>query len=289
MNISCRPMDSHPVQFEHPLSSNLRRWSDIWKRGEALGKHIDSELKFSTLFDLLPSSKTGYAIISAAEAGQKPLSYTRLHDFLSNSPTLERLGLRPNDRCAIALPEGTELAVCLMAISSRCVAVPMNPWYPEGEIATDLIESGSKILIVQVGEDFEHLRRAARSCGVIVIELTPLDGETGLFKLSGDPISSHRALTYNSPDNIALMLFTSGTTGRKKLVSIRLQDLCVGACCLAAALELGADDCGYNMMPLFHVGGIVRNLYAPMLAGSGMIYSSGFDAMWFGMCWIAET
>ncbi len=276
------PINTHQLQFEHPLSSDLHRWSNFWKSGEVLGKLIDSELKFSTLFDLLPNSDSRRAMMSAGEPGQEPLSYARLHDFLSNSPTLERLGLRPNDRCAIALPEGTELAVCLMAISSRCVAVPMNPWYPEGEIATDLIESGSKILIVQVGEDFEHLRRAARSCGVIVIELTPLDEETGLFKLSGDPISSHnRALTYNSPDNIALMLFTSGTTGRKKLVSIRLQDLCVGACCLAAALELGVDDCGYNMMPLFHVGGIVRNLYAPMLAGSGMIYSSGFDAMMF--------
>ncbi len=80
---------------------------------------------------------------------------------------------------------------------------------------------------------------------------------------------------------MALELFTSGTSGRKKLVPIRLHDLCVGAACIAAALELGPEDRGYNMMPLFHVGGIVRNLYAPLLAGSGMIYSDGFDAAMF--------
>lgn len=270
------------MRFESPLSHDLRQWSDAWKRGERLGTLIDHDLKFSSLFDLLPSSKVGRAITNATETGQKPLSFARLHDFLRDSATLERIGLAPGDRCAIALPEGAELAVCLLAISARCVAVPMNPWNPEGEIAADLAESGAKAMIVQVGEDFDHLRRAARSSGIAIIELIPLSEETGLFQLNGDAIRGPDVpRTYNSPGDIALMLFTSGTTGRKKLVSVRLQDLCVGACCLAAALELGPDDCGYNMMPLFHVGGIVRNLYAPLLAGSGMVYSSGFDATMF--------
>jgi acyl-CoA synthetase (AMP-forming)/AMP-acid ligase II/acyl carrier protein len=197
----------------------------------------------------------------------------------------ERLGLGPNDRCAIALPEGPELAVCLLAVSARCVAVPMNPWNPEGEIAADLAETNAKALIVRVGEDFDHIRRAARTCGAVIIDLASLSEETGLFhlfQLNGDAISGHGAAsTYNSPDDIALTLFTSGTSGRKKLVPIRLQDLCVGASALAVALELGPNDLGYNVMPLFHVGGIIRNLYAPLLAGSGMIYSSGFDATMF--------
>lgn len=254
----------------------------MWKRGEALGNRIDNELKFSTLLDLLPSSGNGHAVTGAAEPARRPLSFARLHDFLRDGATFERLGLGPNDRCAIALPEGPELAVCLLAISARCVALPMNPWNPEGEIAADLAETGAKALIVQVGEDFDHIRRAARTCGVAIIDLALLSGEAGLFQLGGDVTCGHSAASaYNSPDDIALMLFTSGTSGRKKLVPVRLQDLCIGASCLAAALELGPNDCGYNMMPLFHVGGIIRNLYAPLLAGGGMIYSSGFDATMF--------
>ena len=273
---------SHPAFSEPPLSDKFRQWSAAWKRGEALGQRIDQELKFSTLLDILPSFGSRRALTGSAERGPHSLSFARLYDFLRDGAPFRQLGLRPGDRCAIAIPEGPELAVCLLGISMRCAVVPMNPWNPEGEIAADLVETGAKAVIVPVGEDFEHIRRAARACGAAVIELTRHAEGTGLFELGGDAICGDgNQAKLNGPDDIALTLFTSGTSGRKKLVPIRLQDICVGAACIAVALELGPDDRGYNMMPLFHVGGIIRNLYAPLLAGSGMIYSDGFDGTMF--------
>lgn len=275
---------THPAYAEPPLSQSLKEWTRAWKRGEPLGQRIEHELAFSTLLDILPNGGNQRALTGTTERGPHSLSFARLYDFLSEGAPFRDLDLRPGDRCAIAVPEGPELAVCLLAFSMRCAAVPMNPWNPEGEITADLAETGAKAVIVPTEGDFDHIRRGARACGVAVIELIRHPEETGLFYLLDDrvPMSvADDARRFNGPDDIALELFTSGTSGRKKLVPIRLRDLCVGAASIAAALELGPEDRGYNMMPLFHVGGIVRNLFAPMLAGSGMIYSDGFDAAMF--------
>ena len=272
-----------------PLAERLREWTAAWRRGEALGQRIECDLEFITLLDLLPSGGNQRALAGTPGRGLRPLSYARLHEFLSDGAPFRDVDLGPGDRCAVAIPEGPELAVCLLAISMRCTVVPMNPWNPEGEIAADLAETGAKAVIVPVGEDFEHIRRAARGCGAAVIDLARHPEETGLFDLVSEgprsgghgPSAGGDGRRFNGPNDIVLELFTSGTSGRKKRVSIRLRDLCVGAACIAAALELGPEDRGYNMMPLFHVGGIVRNLYAPLLAGSSMIYSDGFDAAMF--------
>jgi len=278
---------AHPALAEPPLADSLREWIAAWKRGEALGQRIDRDLAFTTLLDVLPSGGNQRAIAGTFGRGLHPLSYARLHEFLGAGAPFHDLNLRPGDRCAVAIPEGPELAVCLLAMSMRCTLVPMNPWNPEGEIAADLAETSVKAVIVPLGEDFDHIRRAARGCGAAVIGLARHPGEAGLFDLvsegpctsGGDgPSASSDGRRFNGPNDIALELFTSGTSGRKKRVPIGLRDLCVGAACIAAALELRPEDRGYNMMPLFHVGGIVRNLYAPLLAGSGMIYSDGFDA-----------
>ena len=267
--------------FDVPMSAQLSRWSRIWNDGHALGAVVDAGLRFGSLLDLLPGPANPAVAIANTDPGKQPLRFERLYEFLRGGFSQE-LHMRPGDRCAIALPAGPELAVCLLATSMRCVAAPINPWSPEGEIKADLAEMGVKSLIVHVSEDFDPVRRAARDLGVAIVDLAPRSLETGLFDLTRGAIHrGARAPACNGPGDIALTLFTSGTSGRKKLVRIRLRDLCSGAASLAAALELGPADRGYNMMPLFHVGGIVRNLYTPLLAGSGMIYSDGFDASMF--------
>jgi acyl-CoA synthetase (AMP-forming)/AMP-acid ligase II/acetyltransferase-like isoleucine patch superfamily enzyme/acyl carrier protein len=280
VNMTATGVDS--AQSDIPLSFKLSQWSRVWKEQRALGALVDAELEFGSLLDLLPGPANHKLAIASTDPGRQSLRFSRLHEFLKEGFPFHELHLGPNDRCVIALPEGPELAVCLLGTSMRCVAAPMNPWSPEGEIEADLAEIGAKAVVVQVGEDFDPIRRAARERGVSIIDLAPRPREIGLFDLGSETGGIRGSVApFNTPDNVALTLFTSGTSGRKKLVQIRLRDLCVGASCLAAALELGPEDRGYNMMPLFHVGGIVRNLFAPFLAGSGMIYSSGFDAVMF--------
>ncbi|RKO85156.1 hypothetical protein BDK51DRAFT_9777, partial [Blyttiomyces helicus] len=85
-----------------------------------------------------------------------------------------------------------------------------------------------------------------------------------------------------SPDDIALVLRTSGTSGNKKTVPYTLRTLCVGAVCVARSWGLAPHDVNLNMMPLHHVGGIVRNLLAPLLSSGSVVLTTGFDA---GVFW----
>ena len=78
-------------------------------------------------------------------------------------------------------------------------------------------------------------------------------------------------------DDVSLLLHTSGTSGRRKLVPHRLGELVAGAACVALGWGLGPDDVALNMMPLHHVGGVVRMLLAPLLAGGALVACPLFD------------
>ena len=160
-----------------------KEWTAAWRRGEALGQRIARDLVFTSLLDVLPCSGSQRALAGASGRGLRALSYARLHEFVSDGAPFREVDLRPGDRCAIAMPEGPDLAVCLLTISMRCTVVPMNPWNPEGEIAADLAETGANAVIVPLGEDFGHIRRAARECGAAVINLVSHGEEAGLFNL----------------------------------------------------------------------------------------------------------
>ncbi|KAI8842208.1 hypothetical protein BJ741DRAFT_698104 [Chytriomyces cf. hyalinus JEL632] len=86
---------------------------------------------------------------------------------------------------------------------------------------------------------------------------------------------------YMKPGDTVMILRTSGTSGNKKTVPYTLRTLVVGAKCVAQSWGLGPGDVNLNMMPLYHVGGIVRNLLAPILSGGTVIITTGFDAVAF--------
>ena len=77
---------------------------------------------------------------------------------------------------------------------------------------------------------------------------------------------------------VALVLHTSGSTGKKKVVPITQDQLVLGSCAIAASSGMVAEDVCLNFMPLFHVGGICRNLLAPLLAGGSTVAMPFFDA-----------
>ena len=81
----------------------------------------------------------------------------------------------------------------------------------------------------------------------------------------------------NTVDNEVLVLFTSGTTGNKKLVPHQLGDMLTAATTIALSWDLSSTDVNCNLMPLFHVGGIVRQVFSPLVSGSAVICCPSFD------------
>jgi acyl-CoA synthetase (AMP-forming)/AMP-acid ligase II len=209
-------------------------------------------------------------------------------DHASLSEEVDRLGralttagIGPGDRVAIVLPNGPEMALTLLAVMSVACAAPLNPKYTAEEFAFYLGDLRAVALITLEGGSPEATSVAGETLRVRVtgrgahIELVP-GGTTGR--------SVARSV---SEDDETLVLHTSGTTSRPKLVPLRQRNLAASARNIASSLRLGAADRSLTVMPLFHIHGIMSGLLAPLSAGASVIATPGFDAFRFGR-WLDE-
>ena len=80
-------------------------------------------------------------------------------------------------------------------------------------------------------------------------------------------------------DDIALLLHTSGTTSRPKIVPLTHANLAASAANIGATLRLTPDDRCLNIMPLFHIHGLVAAVLASLAAGGSVVCTPGFNAL----------
>jgi acyl-CoA synthetase (AMP-forming)/AMP-acid ligase II len=105
---------------------------------------------------------------------------------------------------------------------------------------------------------------------------------------SGAAMEAPRSARPATPDDIALVLHTSGTTSRPKIVPLSHRNICASAANIRRTLSLTANDRGLVIMPLFHIHGLIAALTAPLSAGGEVSCSPGFNALkFFG--WLAEV
>ena len=261
---------------------------------------------YRDLLDLLPRTKTNaimepigsrtsnVGIGGGVKSGQRrPLTHNVLHNFVAKEFDLTRFGIPWGTRVGVVLPNGPELAVCIIGTVSRWCAAPINPSNTWQEIKSELESSKAQVIIVQAGIPHESALYAAGALSLGVISITPSDDVCGLFSFSSlskvktvfrEPTRSSQTVDgfarYNHPETV-LLLHTSGTSGTKKLVPYSLDMLVIGVGCIISSWKLTPSDVCLNMMPLFHIGGIVRNIFSPILSGGTVIASSGFDPVLF--------
>src|SRR5439155_22500256 len=214
--------------------------------------------------------------------GRPPLTYGRLRQHIGEiGETLRVLGINRNERVAMALTDGPEMAVAFLAVAASAICVPLNPAYSADEYATYLADLHVQALLVQAGVP-TPARAVARTCGCAIIELVPRpDAAAGLFSLTGvakNPSVHHE---FASPNDIALVLHTSGTTARPKRVPLTHMNICAAAHSWEAALALTASDRCLDVLPLFHIYGLIGTLFASMMAGASVICPPAFSAQSF--------
>ena len=147
---------------------------------------------------------------------------------------LNAAGIGRNDRVAIVLPNGPEMAACFIAVAASCTAAPLNPAYKEEEFHFYLSDLGPAALILAQGDATPASAAAAR-LGIPVILLSPSDGSAGAFALDASalPPATARHPGSATPDDIALILHTSGTTARPKIVPLTNRNLAASAANIA--------------------------------------------------------
>jgi acyl-CoA synthetase (AMP-forming)/AMP-acid ligase II len=219
-----------------------------------------------------------------------PLSFAALRTLVADTiATLNRLGIGRGDRVAIVLPNGPEMATCFVACASGVASAPLNPAYRADEFTFYLGDLGARALIVERGSVSPAVDVATR-LGVRVIELVA-GIEAGSFMLAPrepQDIAPAAKGGHAEPDDVSMVLHTSGTTSRPKIVPLSQANLAASAANIGATLRFTPDDCGLNIMPLFHIHGLIAGVLAPLAAGSRVFCTPGFNALkFFG--WMDEA
>ena len=194
---------------------------------------------------------------------------------------LNGFGIGRGDRVAIVLPNGPEAASSYLAIACGATTAPLNPAYTRDEFLFYMQDLGARALVVADGAQ-TVARDVAASLGVPVLTLVP--GEAaGDFSLRPEASLSGEAARPGpaAADDIALVLHTSGTTSRPKIVPLRHVNVTASAANIGRALSLTPDDVCLNIMPLFHIHGLSAAVLASVAAGAAVCCTPGFNAFRF--------
>ena len=217
--------------------------------------------------------------------GRAPLTFQALRALVDQTlADLNALGIGRQDRVAIVLNNGPEMAACFVACASGVASAPLNPGYRHEEFEFYLSDLNAKALIVEQGSASPAIAVADR-LGIRVLDLVAqTEHGAGAFRLAprdGVPVGPTRAPVYAESDDISMVLHTSGTTSRPKIVPLSQRNLCASATHIAHTLQFAPGDCGLNIMPLFHIHGLIAGVLAPLSAGSHVHCTPGFNALKF--------
>jgi acyl-CoA synthetase (AMP-forming)/AMP-acid ligase II len=242
---------------------------------------------FDTIPALLARGLDGAPALGAPD--RAALTYAGLRALATQTvAALNAMGIGRGDRVAIVLPNGPEMAAAFLAVACGATTAPLNPAYRAEEFDFYLSDLNARALIVLRGMTTDA-RAAAAARAVPVIELVPDPaGPAGTFTLVPESPMSGPAANPGpaEPGDTALVLHTSGTTSRPKIVPLSQTNVTASAQHIGQALALTPDDVCLNIMPLFHIHGLIAAVLASLAAGASVVCTPGFNAFkMFG--WLA--
>jgi acyl-CoA synthetase (AMP-forming)/AMP-acid ligase II len=214
--------------------------------------------------DLMAGGESAVALIEP-DAGRR-VSTGELRDEVATlAGKLAAAGIERGDRVSLILPDGPQFVRFVLATTALgAAAAPLNPAYAVDEFRFYLEDLEPRVVLTASGE-----AGAARRAAPEGMRFLDVDGDE---LASLDPASYPGA----EPDDVALVLHTSGTTSRPKQVPLLHRNLAASARGITEFYELGESDVSYCAMPLFHVHGLVASVLAPLAGGGSVIVPTRF-------------
>jgi acyl-CoA synthetase (AMP-forming)/AMP-acid ligase II len=219
------------------------------------------------------------------------LSYHNLSDQINHTrQQLNELSIGRGDRVAIVLPNCPEMATVFVSVASTCTAAPLNMAYTATDFEFYLVDIRASAVVIGRSNGNPVAADVAKRLGIQILWLETRN-ELGIGRydlvsdsLAGVPKHTGPALS----EDIALILHTSGTTSRPKIVPLLHRNVVASANHIRQSLQLSQIDRGLHVMPMFHIHGLIAALLAPWAAGGAVIVTPGFNALKF-FSWIDST
>jgi acyl-CoA synthetase (AMP-forming)/AMP-acid ligase II len=229
----------------------------------------------NTLLDVLSTAPGERIAIIVAESGLRVTYDSLRSQVTAMADALASAGIQRGDRVAMALPNGLPAIVSFLAASVAGTAAPLNPAYRQEEFAFYLDDTNAKALIAPADGADEARRAAGDKVPILPIEIAT-DGTVRLTV----PAKSASA-SAPSGDDVALVLHTSGSTGRPKRVPLKHHNLAASIQNIARTYQLKPEDVSLNVMPLFHVHGLMASTLSTLFTGGTVIVPPRFNPLSF--------
>jgi malonyl-CoA/methylmalonyl-CoA synthetase len=208
--------------------------------------------------------------------GGEPISYAAFLAMASRmSNAITSLGLMPGDRVAAQIDKSPEaLALYAACVQGGFVFLPLNTAYTPAELGYFLSDSGAKLV---VATDATEAKVAPLVSGTgAVVETLNADATGSLAALAARQ-ADQAPVAERGPDDLAALLYTSGTTGRSKGAMLSQNNLLSNALTLARAWRFTQADVLLHALPIFHTHGLFVATNVILAAGGAMILFGKFD------------
>ncbi|KAK4162672.1 hypothetical protein QBC43DRAFT_75413 [Cladorrhinum sp. PSN259] len=248
----------------------------------------------TTLQSAIQGAPSSVAVIVPSKPNALTVTYKDLvAEVTSFQKKLAAIGIAQGSPVSIATVNSYEFIVSFLAASwQRGIAAPLNPAYKQEEFEFYIDDVKTAIILVPKGayKAGSPAVKAAQKFKAAIAETywddtkneVALDVKE-LGQLQGKPAQS---LLKPQPEDVALILHTSGTTSRPKVVPLSHRNLTRTMYNIKATYQLTPEDRTMLVMPLFHVHGLLCGLLAPLLAGGSMVVPTKFSAKDF---WVDFT
>ena len=239
-----------------------------------------NNISLKDLFLRIDSSSQKQIAIQSTFSKEKFISYKALKELIdSTKDTFKKLGYSHTDKIALAIEDGPKMASIFIATASNIIACPLNPSYTKDEFIFYIKDLNIRAIILEK-EAPKTVILAAKETNIKILYI---QNDTGKL-IPAEKNQIIKSCNYVSPksDDIALILHTSGTTSRPKMVPLTHKNLITSAKNISKTLKLKTTDKCFNIMPLFHIHGLIAGLLAPFYkGGTAIIPPNGFNALTF--------
>ena len=189
--------------------------------------------------------------------------------------TFADLGVRPGDRVAAHVQKSpAALALYAACVKTGAVFLPLNTAYTPTELDYFIGDSAATVLICDPGER-DALAPIAKQVGCTLHTLGA-DGRGSLMDIADGHHADFQTVARDE-DDLAALLYTSGTTGRSKGAMLTHKNLLSNALTLAETWKFTEDDVLLHALPIFHTHGLFVATNISLLAGCTMIFLPKFD------------
>ncbi|QHW23416.1 malonyl-CoA synthase [Rhizobium leguminosarum bv. viciae 248] len=188
---------------------------------------------------------------------------------------MDTLGIRPGDRVAAQVEKSAEALILYLAcLRTGAVYLPLNTAYTLAELDYFIGDAEPRLVVVASAAR-EGVEKIAKPHGAIV-ETLDADGSGSLLDLARDEPADFVDAS-RTADDLAAILYTSGTTGRSKGAMLTHRNLLSNALTLRDYWRVTADDRLIHALPIFHTHGLFVATNVTLLAGASMFLLSKFD------------